>query len=64
LNNNEVVGMNGGPYPTLIHIGLAYNKVSDEKFIDLLNECPNLFSINISHNLLTNLASFIETLKS
>ena len=55
LNNNQVNKISlKSSHTSLLHLGLAYNQLTDEVFIDVLSLFPNIFSLNVSFNSILN----------
>jgi len=48
--------------PSLIHLGISYNKISDSELAKICNSFPNLFSIDLSFNQICSLTSVVENL--
>lgn len=62
LTNNEISEFEAlkNPLNSLIHIGLAYNKVNNQQLAVIVKNFPNLFCIDLSFNELNDLG-FVVT---
>lgn len=50
--------------PSLIHLGLAYNKLQDDQVEHIVTNFPGLFCLDLSFNDLTNLTHIVQQLQT
>jgi len=62
LSNNEISEFEHlkNPLDSLIHIGLAYNKLNNQQLTIIVKNFPNLFCIDLSFNELNDLGFVVS----
>ena len=63
LNSNNIWEIRGPINSNLLHLGLAFNHIDEQLLYDITRFYPSLFSLNLSHNRLTNLTQTVEILQ-
>lgn len=63
LAANQIFSLRAGlSVPSLIHLGLSYNKIADGELAKICHSFPNLFSIDLSFNQVCSLTTVVDNL--
>jgi Leucine-rich repeat (LRR) protein len=61
---SEIAIPSSSHFPTLIHLGLSYNAISDSSLSKIVSAFPKLFCLDLSHNRLESIKDSIKGLAS
>lgn len=61
--SNQLVSINTKPVKSLIHIGLAYNQLTENEIPKIAMCFPNLFSVDMSFNKVCCLQTIVDSFK-